>query len=219
MTVDCQFVEGYDDETIRRNAEAWERCREEQFAKASGAVQRGDVRGSVRDASKLLSMYDSETCLGVMLDLLDDAPSKVFWPVFLKLWSGCDNTWDYRDAALHQLRQHAPMQLEALDKRSQRFHQSLEDEVVLWRGCSGDRILGLSWTMDAAVATRFAQGHRGITVPDSVIVSARYPKAEILSVFTDRKEAEIIVDPRKLRDLTLHHDHLALLVGKPGEAK
>jgi hypothetical protein len=43
----------------------------------------------------------------------------------------------------------------------------------------------------------------GLRVPDPVIASATIPKQHIIFVNDDRNEAEIVVDPRRLRKLTV----------------
>ena len=48
------------------------------------------------------------------------------------------------------------------------------------------------------MASKFAKGHRFIRVPDPVIVQAVVPKEAIFTVFTERKESEILLDPRRL---------------------
>lgn len=66
---------------------------------------------------------------------------------------------------------------------------------TLYRGCSLDRIHGLSWTTDRKVAEGFVYGHRGMRVPDAVIAKTRIRKNDIITVVTDRGESEVIIDP------------------------
>lgn len=90
------------------------------------------------------------------------------------------------------------MDSEALD-----FFTALPDPVVIYRGCQETRIRGLSWTTERAVAERFARGHRSIAVSNPVVVRAEIPKTAVFFAVTDREEAELIIEPRRLRKLTL----------------
>ena len=45
--------------------------------------------------------------------------------------------------------------------------------------------------------------HRLIRVSDPVVASAVIPKELILTVITNRNEAEVIVNPRRLRNLSV----------------
>jgi non-ribosomal peptide synthetase component F len=47
------------------------------------------------------------------------------------------------------------------------------------------------------VAEGFARGHRGIVVSDPVIATAQVYKRDILAIFIERKESEVLIDPRR----------------------
>lgn len=146
---------------------------------------------------------DSETRADVMLRLVRNQPADVFWSVFLDAWSLCDDTWSHQADLLKLLRRHreaAPVD-RGINEADQRFFASLPDRVVVLRGCSQERVRGLSWTTDYDVAEGFAKGHRGKRVPCPVMAKAVVPKEAIFAVFTDRSESEIVLDPRRLSRL------------------
>ena len=62
---------------------------------------------------------------------------------------------------------------------------------------------GLAWTTSREVATTFARGHRGISVPDAVIATAVVLKGAVFTVATERAEQEVIVNYRRLRQLVV----------------
>jgi hypothetical protein len=64
-------------------------------------------------------------------------------------------------------------------------------------------VRGFAWTTDRAVAEGFAGGHRGIRVPDPVIISAVIRKEHVFFATNDRSEHEVIVNPRRLRQLMI----------------
>lgn len=140
-----------------------------------------------------------ESCnrLELMLDEVDRLPSAMFWPVFQEVWPTCDSTWAQQEALLDLLRFHQPCQAH-LGTADREFFASLPDIVSLYRGCSRDRLLGLSWSTDRAIAETFARGHRGIYVPDPIVAEAQIAKTWILAVSTARGESEILIDPDAL---------------------
>lgn len=146
---------------------------------------------------------DSDTRLPRLLDLTEGCPHDVFLRVFCERWSGCDDTWAHRSELLRRLRATRPLRHFA-DDRSKKFFDDLPDLIEVFRGCSLERARGLSWTTSHTAASNFARGHRSIAVPNAVIAHALIPKALIFTVFTDREEEEVVLDPRRLRRFT--HD-------------
>ncbi|WP_224000733.1 hypothetical protein [Aureimonas sp. SA4125] len=70
--------------------------------------------------------------------------------------------------------------------------------ITIHRGCARRRVRGVSWTLDRNVAEGFARGHRAIRNLHPVIASTRVPRAIVLAAFTERGEAEVLIDPRFL---------------------
>lgn len=54
-----------------------------------------------------------------------------------------------------------------------------------------------------AVAEDFAQGHRGIQVPQPVLAKALIYKGDILIVSSHRGEAEVLLNPNRLAGLSV----------------
>jgi hypothetical protein len=131
-------------------------------------------------------------------------PTHVFWPSFLYTWSGCDCTWPVKSVLLDMLRYHHRRQRSRayLLTTAARFFDDLPDIVQVWRGCASFRVRGLSWTTDESVARRFASGMRFDSEVDRVLARGLIPKEHVFAVFTDRDESEIVLDPRRLRQLS-----------------
>jgi hypothetical protein len=143
---------------------------------------------------------NSEDRADEMLDLSTIVESEVFWKVFHHCWSTCDDTWDLNDQlvellSFHHAHDHAWLHMEPQQRA---FYDALPKVVTVFRGCSEERIQGVSWTTDAAVARGFARGHRGISPPKPVVARARIPKSGIFTVLVDREEAEIVLNPSEL---------------------
>lgn len=76
----------------------------------------------------------------------------------------------------------------------------LPDIVTVYRGLQrNSKLKGMSWTLDLEVAKWFANrfGHNGL------VYQAMVQKKDILAYFDGRNEKEIIVDPKRLSEITL----------------
>jgi hypothetical protein len=136
--------------------------------------------------------------LNVMLRCLNRAPPEVFWPVFLKAWPNCDGTWAQKERLLARLRRQGSG-VDHLPERTREWLGTLQYPITIYRGCSRGRSRGLSWTTDRDVALSFAREHRGMAVPDAVIVTAMVSKADVFAAFLERDESELLVEPKSFR--------------------
>ena len=146
--------------------------------------------------------------LGTMVRaIFDDGPldPDVFWPVFLKTWPSCDATWDWRGPLLTLLRaaQKKRPAIHYMKGDSIDLFNGLPDPTPIYRGCSASRVRGISWTIERSIALRFKRGHRFITVPTPVLAEAVVRKDAIFCTIARRNESEVLIDPRRLRRLTV----------------
>ncbi len=145
---------------------------------------------------------NSETMVWPFIQLLDDAwEGEEFWQIFHLGWNMCDNTWAARNLLTDMLDNYGTG-IPYHDDKNRDFYDGLPDPFRIYRGCSRQRVLGLAWTTDPAVAAGFAGGHRGIPVGDAVVASALISKEDVFTVTTDREESEVVVDWRLLRQLS-----------------
>lgn len=142
---------------------------------------------------------------GLLLGLLEQASTTMFWALLREAWSACDGTWPYRDRLLRLLRKHTRHENphSFLHDDEQRAFDDLPDPINVYRGCSRMRIKGLSWTVDLNIAAAFARGNRGIAVPQPVIASGQIPKSHVFAYYTDRHESELLIDPRHVAGLRI----------------
>ena len=151
---------------------------------------------------------NSANRLPEMLSYLGDFSftPKVAWPVIHSAWGDCDNTWEHREDLiefldmLNSMGDSEGMQpTDYLRPEDKAAFESQPNYIRIYRGCSISRVYGFSWTADRKIAESFAQGHRGIIVPDPVIASFRIPKTRALGYYTDRMESEVLVDPSDVK--------------------
>ena len=173
------------------------------LARRRRALMKLDGDELVAGLNSYLLMLSSEKRPEEMLSLLNSVSPETFWKVFLTQWPMCDRTWEYTTSWIGQLEK-ASSKVGAYayyDDASRAFYDSLPDNVLVYRGCSRERIGGIAWTTDKSIAAGFAHGHRGIHVPDSVIVTATIPKKDIFGVFADRQESEVVCCPRQILEI------------------
>jgi hypothetical protein len=172
----------------------------ESVRHARGPAKTEALSNAVDKISYRLGAESSEARLPVLLRLAESAPTSLFWYALLDQWSSCDDTWGHMPRLLVALRFHARKQSPHayLDDVGLTLLDGLPSVVTVYRGCSRTRLHGISWTTDEAVAHGFAIGHRGLRVPDPVVVKAAIAKQDIFAVVTDRSESEILLDPAKI---------------------
>lgn len=149
------------------------------------------------------STCNSHERLEVMLTVpgrTGPVPREIFWPVFCDLWSLCDDTWYLQPYLIRALRYLAPA---ILSEDEQKIFDALPERVRVYRGCSRERVKGVSWTSDRHCAVNFARGHRRIPVPDPVIASGMIAKSNIFMTNNGRNEDEVLLDPDHLQELSV----------------
>jgi hypothetical protein len=123
-----------------------------------------------------------------------------FWQVFLHNWSICDHPWRIKAALLPELRRARaeinPAQYFGIEERV--WFDAQHDPIAVHRGSQRGHTRGISWTTDEVTAGEFARGIR-CRNSEPVIAHAEVPKDAVFGVIFDRKESEILLDPRRLR--------------------
>jgi hypothetical protein len=180
-------------ERLYRQQQAWEQKLSQERKKLRAKPKAHAIVGHLW---KLNSTERTE----VMIDILGGVDTPTFWRVLTGVWNACDDTWTFRRDLLSLLRRHAAVECsrEYMSRTGRAFLDSVPRWIRVYRGCSASRVRGISWTTQPKAARGFARGHRLISVPEPVIATATIPKEAVFFVSTDRKEHEIILDPRSL---------------------
>jgi hypothetical protein len=156
------------------------------------------------DAIEECSSWENSQCrLSTVLDLIEFAPPEIFWPAFMDEWDCCDDTWEDRASVQQAMKRQKKPALPFFSQSQRQFFETLPPLVQVFRGCSAPRVRGISWTVDRAVAEEFARGHRGGRVHEPVVASALIPKEHIFFVSDERQEKEVVLNPRRLREVII----------------
>jgi hypothetical protein len=119
------------------------------------------------------------------------------WQIFQRGWTCCDAVSPrVIDDIMKVLLATSARGTDFLKGKDREFYDSLPTKVTVYRGAPRGSRGGISWTTDIAIAREFAEGHRGMYVPDGVIFERVIKKSDILTVSMDRDESEIILKPR-----------------------
>jgi hypothetical protein len=149
-------------------------------------------------SSALLRLSSSQRAQGIVyLSEAHGFSDEQLRDVLREYWTICDGPGDVTDALLDLFRRASYVS---------DTDCTLEGELTIYRGTFGDDPRGgLSWTLDRKHAEWFAQrGARGVPRDRSeqTVWRATVDASSILGYFTGRGEAEVIVAPKTLRDVT-----------------
>ena len=91
-----------------------------------------------------------------------------------------------------------------LDKDELELLNSLPNEVKIWRGVKVDDVLdedniGLSFTLNKDKAIWFAERFSQAGVSQAILIEAVVNRFDILSIFLNRDEEEVIVNPEDIK--------------------
>jgi len=116
----------------------------------------------------------------------DAAAGRTFWTVVQQMWPSFDRIPHDSFAGLFA---------EYADQWSPNPGlMSLPRRMTAYRGQSADNAAGLSWTLARTVAVEFAQGHRGLEVPNPVVLERAITRDDVvMAFFEERAEAEIVL--------------------------
>lgn len=133
-------------------------------------------------------------------------PAEIWWPAFLDYWPMCDaGSWRWHIWLLGKfrgLRDSSQQAIPYLPADDRKFYDSLPELIEVWRGADRRTIRNFSWTTDPKMAEFFAAHRRGAPFPNPVIGHAFIRKADVFAAIAGN-EKEIILDPRRLRKLTI----------------
>jgi hypothetical protein len=160
------------------------------------------TEASLDEVSHYLGTFGSYARTEAMTYLVMTSSPQRSLEIFLSWANACDAPWANRFYLAEALRGaiiKVPL-IDLLEPPERAFYSALPDLVPVWRGCERGRVRGLSWTTDRTVAEGFALGKRCRNAYPT-LMHAEIPKRHIFGVFLNRKESELALDPRRLRNL------------------
>lgn len=160
-------------------------------------------REALLEAIDLCSRYcSSDQRADTLIPSIASEPPEVFWPAFVRNWPMCDLAAPWNDRVLELMRKNAPA-LPYLDEVQNEEYTNLPPGFEVWRGADRSTVRHFSWTTDPKKAEFFAVHRRGAAFPDPVVAHAFISKAHVFYFEIARGEFEVLLDPRRLRKLTV----------------
>lgn len=196
----AQRKQSWDRESLRKRIEA-----AELIVQACRSQDCHAVASAVEAANSYCSRFTSQQRLPEMLGLIGKSAPFVFWPVFIRNWSMCDDTWPYRKRALASLRKFQRLEYGTnyLLAQAKLTYEAYPKLVPVFRGCSADRMHEIAWTTDKDMAFGFARGHRSTPLAKPVVVYGLAPKSSIFFIELDRNESEVVVDSARIEIVSI----------------
>jgi hypothetical protein len=154
------------------------------------------------EVTDYLMFFGSFPRLEPLIRILAVMPRSRFWPTLLENYVACDHPWRGRRSLLALMRSNAkPHPIEFFPASERAWFETQPKIIEVYRGCNRGFPRGISWTIDEDIAEGFARGKRCHNA-DPVVMKARIHKGAVFGVLFERREHEILIDPRRLRGLT-----------------
>jgi hypothetical protein len=195
-----RFGERMPDGSVSMTPEGWAAYEAEIKKKQMAYVEEAaDDHERADRRLAICSSYERTTCL---VEEMSKASASRRLSLFLEHGNMCDAPWAWRSvlAGLLRLALTEVKLVDHLEPDARAWFSALPSIVPIWRGCDWYTVRGLHWTTNREVAAEFAQSKR-CTNHEPTLVQAVIPKEHIFAVFVNRNENEIVVDPRRLRQL------------------
>lgn len=147
---------------------------------------------------------DWEACLlyfpkpwrrAVLEEIAPIVSDRQYWELLAGAWVGTEAPTFHRAAWLRLFGSTRPGRNYLMTAKEHAALAALPDPITVYRGAPLKIARGMSWTVDLERAAWFARrwAHR-----DGSILRAVIPKRKVLAYFQERKEAEVVIDPRRL---------------------
>jgi hypothetical protein len=172
----------------------------ERYREKPTATNRKKLLGVI---SNYVGFCDSHERAELMMEAIMFEPSEIFWRVIIDNWSACDASYHVAGVLLRLMRIHGRHDRRKwMNAKQREIYDALPDLVEVWRGTDRSRVRSIAWSTSRKVAAGFATGMRGGAFPDPVIAHAFIPKEHIFWA-DEGGEQEIVLDPKRLRKLTV----------------
>lgn len=159
-----------------------------------------------KEIDYLLRWCNSFNRFGTFLDNAHRCKGKKYWYYLREAYTGSDHLHQYRDELKEAFTKDEPNKYHLMTNEDHKILESLPATVTIYRGMTvseyQNKDFGVSWTLKEKIAHFFAHVYlRNIdTVNTPMMVhSIEISKEDILAIFNDRKEMEVIYIPQYIQ--------------------
>ncbi len=124
-----------------------------------------------------------------------------YWRLLGDVWTAQEQLWPNQQVFLSLFRARRPGREALMREDEHAEFGKLPDQFPVYRGFTGQRGKGMSWTTDRAKAEWFARRFamiEGRGTPK--VLSGVVRKGDVLAYFNRRQESEIVVEPAKVQE-------------------
>lgn len=143
-----------------------------------------------KNYNRVVYLHERPYRLQAFIQIAKYLSDEKYWSLLASIWTDTENAWQNLDEWRKLFNSSRPKRQRLMDRDEVLAYDSLPDTVKIYRGCQkGINEDGISWTLkrDKAewFATRFSK--------DGVVLEKEIQKKDIIAVFTNRNEFEVIV--------------------------
>jgi len=143
-----------------------------------------------RKYSRIIYLHERPYRLQAFLSIANDLPDEQYWSLLASVWTDTENAWQNLEQWRELFNSDRPKRERLMDRDEVLALSSLPDTVKIYRGCQkGINEDGISWTLKRDKAEWFATR----LDKDGVVLEKEIQKKDIIAVFTNRNEFEVIV--------------------------
>jgi len=142
-----------------------------------------------REYSKIIFLHERPYRLDAFIKIAADIPDSKYWSLLASIWTDTENGWQNLEQWRALFNSDRPARNYLMDEDEYATLQNLPDTVEIYRGCQ-KRINedGISWTLNRDKAEFFANRF----TKQGIVLTKQINKSDIIAVFNNRGEAEII---------------------------
>lgn len=143
-----------------------------------------------KNYSRVVYLHERPYRLQAFIQIQKYLSDEKYWSLLASVWTDTENAWQHLDEWRELFNSSRPKRQRLMDRDEVLAYDSLPDTVKVYRGCQkGINEDGISWTLkrDKAewFATRFSK--------DGLVLEKEIQKKDIIAVFTNRNEYEVII--------------------------
>lgn len=165
------------------------------------------------DFLRYLTMFGGHERPAAFFAIRDQIKSdRLYWQCVREAWWNLETSLPDKRKWLKCYRSTRPSREALMTMAERRRLEVLPASFPVYRGIGSPlAVNGLSWTLSRTVAERFAAyavGSRrkdfGLAASEPAVVSGRCSKRDVLALYLDRKEQELVISPSAVRGKRLH---------------
>jgi len=123
----------------------------------------------------------------------------VYWKSLGELYIYTENIWQRKRQLARLFKSDRPHRQQLMSAYERRYFSSLPNRLTIFRGSQSMRVQGWSWTLDKKKAMWFAKRMERLGFAVSKIATGKAKKSDVIAYFSRRKEKEIVIDPSKVK--------------------